>query len=407
MAETPRPVLTFPDPPADRTCFDCGTRVIDIPGPLPDAGDDFDWRVRDYDGFRQFMLEELAARFPERTRWTPADLEVVLVEVLANALDQLSDMADRVFAEAYLDTARQPSSLRRLLSLIAYDAPAEADALGQIEIDETMTAGEQNTLLERFWAANPHAMDAARIAGRRAIRTQHRMVSVADYAERLEDHPLVLRAQSWTRWTGSWQTLFAAIVPYDTGLTLDDPIPLADDAASERKRRARLQAKIEVFNERRRIPLPVWSKRPTLRGVLIPYVDRYRMTGQEVLLVDAVPVGITLILSIVVNRIYYPAEVRAEAASVLGRGPGGFFAPGRLRFGEDLVASDIIAALMALPGVDTVCLIRFKRAGAQYPDETASGRIIFSGLELAVCDNDPANLARGYLRIRTSGGIGA
>ena len=40
--------------------------------------------------------EELAARFPERRRWTPGDLEVVMVEVMAALLDQLSDMADRV-----------------------------------------------------------------------------------------------------------------------------------------------------------------------------------------------------------------------------------------------------------------------------------------------------------------------
>src|SRR5262249_32701696 len=81
--------------------------------PLPNVGDDFDWLTRDYDGFRLFMMEELAARMPERARWTPADLEVVLVEALAAVLDQLSDRADRVAAEAYLETARRPESVRR------------------------------------------------------------------------------------------------------------------------------------------------------------------------------------------------------------------------------------------------------------------------------------------------------
>jgi hypothetical protein len=91
---------------------------VTLPGPLPGVGDDLDWKARDYDRIRIFMMEELAARFPERTRWTPADIEVVIVEVLAAALDQLSDMTDRVASEAYLETARRPESVRRLLKFI-------------------------------------------------------------------------------------------------------------------------------------------------------------------------------------------------------------------------------------------------------------------------------------------------
>ena len=54
-------------------CPDCGRRHVELPPVLPTIGDDFDWDLRDYDGFRLFMLEALAARFPERHRWTPAD----------------------------------------------------------------------------------------------------------------------------------------------------------------------------------------------------------------------------------------------------------------------------------------------------------------------------------------------
>jgi len=81
MAETPEVELIF-----QAGCPDCGMRRAHLPAPLPPVGDDFDWRLRDYDGFRLFMLEELAARFPERQRWTPADLEVVLVEALSAVL---------------------------------------------------------------------------------------------------------------------------------------------------------------------------------------------------------------------------------------------------------------------------------------------------------------------------------
>ncbi|HET9474603.1 MAG TPA: hypothetical protein VFO82_11965, partial [Steroidobacteraceae bacterium] len=96
--------------------------------------------------------------------------------------------------------------------------------------------------------------------------------------------------------------------------------------------------------------------------------------------------------------------VRRAIEQALGTGAGGFFEPGRLQFGEDLVASDIIQALMALDGVDNVCLNRFKRLGTRFPDMSASGRIRLEGLEIAVCDNDPLVPARGYFRLTLHGG---
>lgn len=401
MADTPQTVLVF-----QNGCPDCGQRKVELPPPLPGPGDDFDWTARDFDGLRRFILEELAARFPDRRRWTPADMEVALVEVLAALLDQLSDMADRVFAEAYLETARRPDSVRRLLGMIGYDAVAAADALGQIEVAEETSDAEAFALLESFWADNPYEMERARLAGPVAIRTQHRMVTVQDYAERLEDHPLVVRATAWLRWTGAWSTIDVAVVLWDTTLALDGRVPDPDEADSVplAQRIRRLQADIVRFHEERRLPVPDWTSHPTARTVLRPYLDAYRMTGQEVILRDAAPVGITIIASLVVDPNYFQSEVRVAAEQALGREPGGFFEPGRLRFGEDLFASDVIATLMALDGVRNVCLIRFKRAGIRNPDQSQSGRITLEGLEIAVCDNDPARPERGYVSVRTHGG---
>src|ERR1044072_8668805 len=99
MADTPTQVLEF-----DLFGFrDCGSRTAVLPRPLPDVGGDFDWRARDYDALRVFMIEELIARFPERRRWTAADLEVVIIEALAALADHLSDMADRVAQEGTLE----------------------------------------------------------------------------------------------------------------------------------------------------------------------------------------------------------------------------------------------------------------------------------------------------------------
>lgn len=390
MAEIPILKLRF-----EPGCPDCGERRVELPGPLPGIGDDFDWRVRDYDGFRLFMLEELAARFPERTRWTPADMEVVIVEVFADVLDQLSDMADRVAAEAFLETARRPDSVRRLLSMIGYPAVDEAKARGDIDVADGASPAERNEALERSWRNFPHAMERARRDGPRAIRTQHRMVTADDYARRLEDHPLVLRAHARSTWTGSWTTMHAAVIAW-ANHELNEALaePEIDAVRDE----------VDSFHLLRRLDVPEWDSAPSIRAILRPYLDAYRMAGQEVILQDAVPVGISMAISIVIADTYFQSEVANAVATTLGNGPDGFFEPGRLRFGEDLYASDIIAALMALDGVENVCLNRFKRIGDQYPDRSGTGRIELSGLDVAVCDNDPAKPERGYYDVNIHGG---
>lgn len=269
MAETPLVTLQFHST-GGNSDRDCGVREVMLPAPLPTIGDDFPWATRDFEGFRIAMLEELAARFPERTRWTPADLEVVLVEVLAWALDQLSDMLDRVTAEAYLETARRPESLRRLLKFIGYDAIAHAGEMAKIpnavptekeSLDEmrnrlkgfhsafllffedyrSITAvsnslkqlqefqhdpdqAKEPVLLDvqhfleltplfveqarqhalhLYWDLQPASMNAARMAGPRAVHSQRRMVSITDYEQRMQEHPLVHRAIATVEWNGS------------------------------------------------------------------------------------------------------------------------------------------------------------------------------------------------------------
>jgi len=376
MAEEPGVQLTFPG-----GCPDCGDRRVDLPLPLPAVGDDFDWRVRDYDGFRLAMLEELAARYPERTRWTPADLEVVIVEVLAAVLDQLSDQLDRVTSEAYLETARRPESVRRHLALLGYDAERIALARGQIQPGDSLVG---------FWFENPSAMDEARREGPRSIHQQHRMVTADDYSRRLEEHPLVLRAQATVRWSGSWTTVEVALVLFDDE-PLDAPVPVS------------LAAEVAAFHAELGIPLPAGA--PSIRTVLTAYVDAYRMVGQEVVLIDAVRVPVTFALSVRVASNYFQSEVRRALGEVLGTGASGFFRPGRLRFGEDLRAGDLIATAMALDGVESVCLNRFRRLGNQFADQVASGRIVLSGIEVAICDNDAGRPDRGYYRLTLHGGL--
>ena len=128
------------------------------------------------------------------------------------------------------------------------------------------------------------------------------------------------------------------------------------------------------------------------------------MAGREVFLQDAEPVGISISLSVRVAANYFESEVRRAVANALGTGLGGFFVAGRLKFGQDLHASDLIETVMALDGVQSVCLNRFKRVGKRFPDQSDDGRIQLDGLEIAVCDNDPLRPERGSLRIVMHGG---
>ena len=384
-------------------CPDCARRQVDLPQVLPTVGDDFDWDVRDYDGFRQFMLEALAARFPARQRWTPADVEVALIEVLAAQLDKLSDMLDRVASEFTLETARRPETVRRLLNMIGYDATALAWRLGDAPFEDKPGSATPELLepdraeayrdLQQHWLNHPDAMELARQAGPRAIRQQRRMVTLEDYANGLEAHPLVERAHAWQSWSGSWLLINIAVVPIlrrDIDKTGVWPVALAQ--ATER------------FHRERGLPPLSMSTGPSLRSILQPYIEHYRMAGQAVELYRAIEVGVILALSIQVAGNHFQSEVRNAVEQALGTGPGGFFAPGRLRFGEDLWASDIVQVLMALDGVNNVCINRFKRLGDRFPDMASLGQIELDGLEIAVCDNLPGQLARGYFRLSLHGG---
>ncbi len=191
MADEPQVTLEYTE-----GCGDCGKRHVELPAPLPAVGDDFDWDVRDYDGFRLFMLEELAARFPERRNWAPADMEVVLVETLSVVLDQLSDMNDRIQSESFLETARRPDTVRRMLEMIGYKPLLHIDKPLLESIAKTTPTLDNNQKLEMLWDYYPNLMDEAKLAGPRSIHQQHRMVTQDDYRNQLLGHPLVLDIDS-------------------------------------------------------------------------------------------------------------------------------------------------------------------------------------------------------------------
>jgi hypothetical protein len=286
--------------------------------------------------------------------------------------------------------------VRELLEFIGYDPIAVAKSKDQIEA----AAEQQDEIdaLEDYWSANPHAMEQAKRQGPREIQTQKRMVAINDYALRLREHPLVADAHAWTEWSGSWFTLHLAVIAaadieLDSSTSLDD---YGDD----------MQLKISNFHERLGLRSPDFeaTRLPSMRMILRPYIDAFRMAGQEVIMRDPFYVGIYMSISVKVGENFFQSEIRHEIARALGQGPDGFFRPGKHGFGEDLYASDVIEALMAIDGIKHVCLNRFKRIGNQFHDRVEAGFIILDGLEVARCDNQPGEPKQGYYRLMLHGG---
>jgi hypothetical protein len=101
--------------PTDR---DCGQPAACTEA--PPSQPTLDYLTKDYTGFRTLMLDRLATLLPNWSDRNAADPGVALVELLAHTADLLSARADAVATEAYLNTARERTSVRRHARLIGY-----------------------------------------------------------------------------------------------------------------------------------------------------------------------------------------------------------------------------------------------------------------------------------------------
>jgi hypothetical protein len=98
--------------------FDCAPVSLCPPAPL--AEPEIDYLARDYNSFRQLILDRMASIAPGWQERNPADLGVTLVELLAYVGDHLSYRQDAIATEAYLGTARRRISVRRHARLVDY-----------------------------------------------------------------------------------------------------------------------------------------------------------------------------------------------------------------------------------------------------------------------------------------------
>jgi hypothetical protein len=235
-----------------------------------------------------------------------------------------------------------------------------AEAIGHVVA--TGITGVRNPIVAQG-GIDPQPLSQARLYAPQAFRRQERAVTTDDYGTMMELEPRVQRAVATRRWTGSWYTVF---------ITVDRRGTQGID--------------------------------PEFEDALRAFIERYRMAGHDIEIDAPIPVPLDIELHVCARPGYFPADVEERLLDVFsaGRLPGGttgFFHPDRFTFGQPVYLSAVIAAAMAVPGVEYVTPLRFQRLGRPAAGEIASGRIPIARLEIARLDNDPNAPENGRLRV--------
>jgi predicted phage baseplate assembly protein len=90
------------------------------PAPAPPPAPAPSYLARDFEGLRQLLVDGLTQAMPDWTETHIPDLMIMLVELFAYVGDDLSYYQDSIATEAYLQTARQRTSIRRHARLVGY-----------------------------------------------------------------------------------------------------------------------------------------------------------------------------------------------------------------------------------------------------------------------------------------------
>jgi hypothetical protein len=216
---------------------------------------------------------------------------------------------------------------------------------------------------------SPEPMADAQLNAPAAFRRElARAITAADYAELAQRDTRLQRAEAELIWTGSW---------YEADVSVD---PWHRERAS-----ASLLAGI--------------------RHALY----RYRRMGHDLRVQGAAYVPITLKLDVCALPGYDRGHVKAAllerfSTRTSKNGALGFFAPDRLSFGGGVYLSQIVAAAIAVTGVECATVKSLHRRFEAPNGEIESGVLPLAPDEIAQLDNDPDHPERGALDIQVRGG---
>jgi len=184
------------------------------------------------------------------------------------------------------------------------------------------------------------------------------------------------------RWTGSWHTIFITI-----------------DRKGGRLINAEFEADLRAF------------------------LERFRLAGHDVEIEPPRFVAIDIAFTVCVAPGYFRAHVKEMLFDVFSNrdlpdGTRGFFHPDNFTFGQPVYLSQVVAAIMQVPGVlwvdtnDTSLLPEqpsqsncFRRWGEPSHGELSEGLIKMERLEIAKLDNDPNSMENGKIEFYMEGGL--
>jgi hypothetical protein len=198
------------------------------------------------------------------------------------------------------------------------------------------------------------APEAYRAEPRRAVRPE-------DYSQIIEKMRFVQRANSTTRWTGSWSTDFVAV----------DPLASVDLTEAQQE---------EVEQE----------------------IDCIRLAARDARRVDADYLDFDVEIRVCVAADSYVGNV-VEALYEEIAAPG-FFSPDNFTFGTPLSRTALEARVQAVPGVKFVDSIRIRVHGLGDWRPFSEPELVPGPGEIIRLQNDPDRAAVGILRIAGDGG---
>lgn len=116
-------------------CFNLSCAPDKSGPPPPDIAPAIDYLARDYDSFRHVLMSAMAARVRGWAPTSEADLDQVLIDLIAARGDELADAHDRVLAERAIATARKRVSLARHARLVDYHVHQGQQAIATVAVE--------------------------------------------------------------------------------------------------------------------------------------------------------------------------------------------------------------------------------------------------------------------------------
>ncbi|SFR07286.1 hypothetical protein [Poseidonocella sedimentorum] len=148
---------------------------------------------------------------------------------------------------------------------------------------------------------------------------------------------------------------------------------------------------------------------PEFETDLRAHMERYRMAGRDLEVEGPIDVGLEIDMTVCVCGDYLRGQVKAAVLArfsnrTLPDGTLGAFHPDRMRFGETVYLSPLIALAQSVEGVRAVSVTRFRRMGDAGSSGLEARKLELGRREIARLDNDPSRPGNGVLRFEMTGG---